>query len=174
MEQPMSRAAFFARAVALLLLIAATGYALGRWAVKPLRCTYAASTGVAVIDASPPGDPNAKRVALTTRSALKQCDCVTPPDAIIAIARAAAASANGEPGAAISQYRQALLIDRRPELYFQLSLLQHEVLDHEGSVDSMVRACAFDPATINGIPFADLRQQTEQRLREKYGADWIP
>ena len=170
----MSHLVVIARGLALLLLVAATGYSLDRWAFRPLRCTYAASTGASALDREEQTDYGTRRLALRIRADLEGCQCVSPPDSRIAMTLGAAAEASGDPRTAIAEYQRALLIDRRPEIYFHLGLAQQETLDRAAAIDNIVRACAFDPARLSDIPYDEVRKETEQRLRDTYGPDWVP
>ena len=161
------------RAIALLLLGAATVYALERWTLHPLRCTYAASTGAAMLEQSNPSDYRTRRAAHQLRVELEGCQCVSPPDVGTLMARAAAAQDDGDRIAAIAEYQNALRIDRRPEIYLRLGLLQHETGNDDDALNNLVRACAFNPAQLGDIPDDVLRLETQRRIRAAYGEEWI-
>jgi hypothetical protein len=168
----MSRAITAVRGAALLLLIASTVYSLDRWTVKPLRCGHAASLGAAALDRES-APFQARRLAGQIRADLQGCTCVTPPDASIPMTLGAAAEASDDPRTAIAEYQRALQLDRRPEIYFHLGLMQQETLNRS-ALENIVRACAFDPARVADIPYEDMRKETEQRLRAMYGPGWVP
>jgi hypothetical protein len=160
------------RAIALLLLGAATVYAIERSTFHPLRCTYAASTGAAMLDHADPADYHTRRAAHQLRIDLEACPCVSPPDVSIPMTRAAAAEVDGDRPTAIAEYQNALRLDRRPEIFFQLGLLQHETGNDNDGMNNLVRACAFNPALAD-IPDDALRLETQRRVRAAYGEDWI-
>ena len=162
------------RGVALLLLIAATLYALDRWSLQPLRCGHAASLGAAALSRSTPSVYQAQRLTRQLRADLEGCECLSPPDANIPMTLGAAAETSDDPRTAIAEYERALLIDRRPEIYFHLGLAQQETLNRTAALENIVRACAFDPSRLDDIPYDEMRKETEQRLRDMYGADWVP
>jgi tetratricopeptide (TPR) repeat protein len=173
-EGRVTRVSIVARAAALLVLIAATAYALQRFVAKPMRCVYAATIGAARLDAR--GDRRDSATLLLAgrvRTALRDCDCISPPDARVFLTRGGAAEILGDPRAAIADYRRALAIDHRPELYFNLGLAQLDALDREGAIDSLVTACAFDPARLAEIPYDEIRDETRRRIVARYGADWL-
>ena len=170
----MSRGITVVRGAALLLLVAATVYALDRWALNPLRCGHAASLGAAALDRESPALLQTQRLARQIRADLQGCACVTPPDASIPMTLGAAAEASDDPGTAIAEYQRALQLDRRPEIYFHLGLMQQETLNRSAALENIVRACAFDPARLADIPYEDMRKETEQRLRDTYGPGWVP
>ncbi|MEA2326112.1 MAG: hypothetical protein QOE68_1071 [Thermoanaerobaculia bacterium] len=161
------------RAIGLLLLLAATAYAIERWTLHPMRCTYAASTGAVMLERADPADYRVRRAAHQLRVELEDCQCVSPPDVAIPMTRAAAAEVDGDRVAAIAEYQNALRVDRRPEIYFHLGLLQHETGNDNDAIDNLARACAFNPALIADIPYDALRLETQRRVRDKYGNDWI-
>jgi tetratricopeptide (TPR) repeat protein len=161
------------RAIALLLLGAATVYAIERWTLDPLRCTYAASIGSAMLEFADPADYRTRRVARQLRNELANCQCVSPPDVGVFMTRAAAAENDGDRTAAIAEYQNALRIDRRPEIYFHVGLLQHETGNERDAIANLARACAFNPALAADIPDESLRFETRRRVRAEYGDDWI-
>ncbi len=80
----MSRALLIVRIASLLVVSAATAYALDWWVLVPLRCSHAASVGAAEIDeAGDAADYATQRVVRRVGAKLQGCDCVTPPDARI-------------------------------------------------------------------------------------------
>lgn len=169
----MSRGITIVRCAGLLLLVAATVYALDRLTITPLRCGHAASLGAAALDRESPAPFQAQRLARQIRDDLQGCGCVTPPDATIPMTLGAAAEASDDPRTTIAEYQRALQLDRRPEIYFHLGLMQQATLN-PSAIENIVRACTFDPARLADIPYDDMRKETEKRLRETYGQDWLP
>lgn len=161
------------RAIALLLLGAATVYAIERWTLDPLRCTHVASIGAAMLEGGESADYRIRRAAHQLRIDLERCRCISPPDVGIPMTRAAAADVDGDRATAIIEYQNALRIDRRPEVYFQLGLLQHETGHDDDAVNNLVRACAFNPALFAEIPDDALRINIQRRVRDEYGEKWI-
>jgi len=161
------------RTIALLLLGAATVYAVERWTLDPLRCTHVASTGAEMLEHVDAADYRTVRAAHQLRIDLERCRCISPPGVGIPMTRATAADVDGDRAAAIAEYQNALRIDRRPEIYFQLGLLQHEIGRDNDAMNNLVRACAFNPALLADIPDDALRSDIQRRLRGEYGADWI-
>ncbi len=169
----MSRGLLIVRFALLLVVTAATAYALDLWVLVPLRCSHAASVGAAEIDEA--GDAagyTTQRVVRRVGANLQGCDCVTPPDARIFFVRGAAAQGGGDLQTAIADYRRALEIDRRPEIYLHLGFAQLDASDRAAAIENLVRACAFDPSRLGAVD-DNLRQEIEQRLRARYGAEWV-
>ncbi len=174
MAQLVSHIMVIARAMALLLLCAATGCALHRWAWIPLRCAHAASVGGAALEAAAQRGEYEKQILVRrVRADLEGCARISPPRVAIPFTLGAAAEVTGDPRTAIAEYERALRIDRRPEIYFRLGLVQLQALEHSAGIESLTRACAFDPALLAEIPYKEVKQEVEQQLLAKYPPDWI-
>ena len=158
-----------ARAIAFAALLAATVGLFDRGVVHPLRCSRAASFGAARLEGG-----ETLIGTLGIRADLASCACVTPPEAIVPIARGAAARVLGDSRAAVAEYQRALAIDRRPEIYFQLGLAQLANRDRPAGIESLTRACAFDPARLSEIADPDARRDVRLRLAARYGPGWVP
>jgi tetratricopeptide (TPR) repeat protein len=74
---------------------------------------------------------------------------------------------------AIEWYQRALAIDRRPEIYLGLGLEQLKAGRRQEAIESLTLACAFAPAMLDSIDDGIARQQVQQRIKERYGADWL-
>ncbi len=169
----MRRGLLIGRSVLLLLLIAATAWALDRWTVLPLRCSHAASVGAADLDnASDTADYRPEALARRINASLEGCNCVSPPDARICFVRGAVAQGGGDLTSAIADYRNALEIDRRPEIYLHLGLAQLQTSDRSTGLENLVRACAFDPSRLGAIG-ESLRREIKASIRARYGPGWI-
>lgn len=155
------------RIAAVVLLTAGAALAIARWVIHPLRCSRAASFGAAALEVN-----DTPAAARGIRAELASCTCVTPPDVLIPVALGAAAKAEGDPPVAIAEYQHALEIDRRPEIYFQLGLAQLEAGDRPAALESLVRACAFDPARLTDIYDAEIRREATQVIQRGYGSGW--
>ena len=170
----MKAAPFIARGAAIVLLLAVTIHSLEQWVLLPLRCMHAASNGQTALEMfGQRTDFEARRQARRVHAELEECECVSPPDARIPTTRGAAAEMSGDLREAITDYQRALLINRRPEIYFRLGLAQLDVLDHPAALGNLTRACAFDPQLIAEIPYRDVAVEIRERLRSRYGQDWI-
>jgi tetratricopeptide (TPR) repeat protein len=163
-----------ARLSALLVLLTATGYALHRWALLPMRCVHAASLGRAELESDIVGsDSDARRMAYRIHSELEGCESASPPDVNILVTRGAAAELYGDRKAAIADYSSALLINRRPEIYLRLGLVLLDNLNQAEAITNLTRACAFDPSMLEEVPYEEVRSEIRRRLLATYPADWI-
>jgi tetratricopeptide (TPR) repeat protein len=154
------------RALALVLLAAATLAAIHRWTLQPFRCARAAVQGGAALDrAQSRADSVKLRVAREVRAGLGPCECVSPTDVRVFYTLARASATLGDHRGAIAGYRRALAIDRRPEIYFALGMAYLETHDRSAAVENFARAAAFDPARLEDIPFGEVREETKARMR---------
>lgn len=143
------------RLLALVALLAATALALHRFAIAPLICARATSRASAELDL-----PQPRQAALRAVAALS--DCAPTVRGLFTVAQAQ--SILGDRHAAIATYQRALEIDRRPEIYFALGMEQLELLDRPAAIRNLARACAFDPARLQDIPYRDVRREVRMRI----------
>jgi tetratricopeptide (TPR) repeat protein len=161
----------FLRGVALLLIVVATVGALSRFVILPLHCARAASEASAAMEAGGERDDyRTRRVARWAHETLDGCDRTWPLDVRVPFAQGVASQGSGDPKTAVIEYERALAIDRRPEIYFALGLAQLDTLDRNGAIDSLVRACAFDPSRLAQISDEQLRNETQRRIVALYGS----
>ncbi|HYM61680.1 MAG TPA: hypothetical protein VEZ11_12405 [Thermoanaerobaculia bacterium] len=152
------------RVAAAMLLAGAAAYTLDRLCVEPLRCARAASAGATSLDALVRSDDLNRRVAYTILANLRPCECLTPSDTRILATRGAAFAVAGDARSAIADYRAALATERRPEVYLELGLAQLDAFDRAGAIDSLTRACAFDPSRLSDIPYEEIRNEVKRRF----------
>lgn len=171
----MSRGALSVRVVALLLLGAATGWALHRLVILPMRCARTASLGANALDAGANLSPFAQQfLATRVRESLAGCACVTAREAHIAFIAGGVSSKLGDYTSAIAEYQRALATERRPEIYFGLGMAQLNAMQRAAGVESLTRACTFDPSRLADVPYQDVRDEIERRMRATYGPGWVP
>lgn len=163
------------RVTALLALAAAT-IALLRWTVYlPLVCEENATRSIAILDAAAYGTDAAREAAARrAESYLRGCECLEGTDFNIAYARGYAYRYRGDPQSAIREFRRALSVDRRPEIYLALGLAQLDAFDRPGAMESFVAAGAFAPDRLDEIPYKDVRREAQRRIRAVYGEHWVP
>jgi tetratricopeptide (TPR) repeat protein len=163
------------KAVVLLAIGAATIASL-RWTVYlPLVCEANSTLAIEVLDAAEVGSDAARHAAARrAESYLQGCDCFERTDFKIAYARGIAYRYRGDMQAAITAFRRALAVDRRPEIYLALGLTQLDAMDRPGAIESFVAAGSFAPARLAEIPYGDIRSEAERRIRAMYGEHWVP
>jgi O-antigen ligase len=160
------------RIAGVLLIAAAAAYSLYQVVYVPLRCARAASVGAAALG-STHGDAAIQREADRVRASLRGCECVSAREAHIPFMLAGVLTTLDDNRAAIAEYERALTIEQRPEIYFDLGMAHLAVLERDAAIANLTRACAFDPARLADIPYPDIRDEIERRLRATYGADWV-
>jgi len=156
------------RLLALVLLAASTVYALHRLVYVPLHCARIASISAANVEASP-----TRETAARARDDLLACRSVTAREAHVAFILGGVFAVLGDDRSAAGEFERALTIERRPEIYFALGMARFGLLQRDAAIDSLTRACAFDPSRLADIPYGDVRMEVERRLRSTYGAGWI-
>ena len=163
------------KVIALLALAAATIVSL-RWTVDlPLVCEKNATRAIGLLNAAENGSDAARRAAARrAEDDLQQCECLERTDFKIAFARGLAYRYRGDTQGAIREFRTALTVDRRPEIYLALGLTQLDAIDRAGAIESFIAVGSFAPARLEEIPYADVRQEAKQRVRAAYGAEWVP
>ncbi len=67
---------------------------------------------------------------------------------------------------AIATLRQALLVDRRPEIYIAIGTLLVELGRMDEAVDHFVTAGRFSPARVKYIASPEARRRVEERLQQ--------
>ena len=75
--------------------------------------------------------------------------------------------------ASIAWYERALTIDRRPEIYLGLGVMQLRAGQREDGLRNLTLACAFAPDMLDGIEDGAARDEVKRRISAKYGADWL-
>ena len=162
------------RSAALMALIAATAFLLVRHVAVPFLCQHMAAVGATRLDWSMEQSTLvSERVARGMLGPLRSCASDSPWESSVHLTLGRVADAAGDHAMAISEYQQALVTDRRPEIYLALGLAQMASLDRPGAIASLVRACAFDPSRLVDIPYDDVRAEVTSALKKRYGKHWI-
>ena len=163
------------RIVALLVLAAATLAALRYAVLLPLLCEARVTRALDALDAAADRNDVVQHAASRfVSSSLHGCGCAEPFDFKLTYAHGSAARYRGDAREAVRLYERALLLDRRPEIYLDLGMAQLDALDRDSAIASFVAAVAFDPARLERIPYRDVRNETAERIRARFGASWLP
>lgn len=164
----------FLKVVALVAIGAATVATL-RWTVDlPLACEVNSTRAIDELDAAIDGSEAAKLAAARRADAyLHGCECYERTDFKIAYARGLAYRYQNATRDAIPAFRRALAADRRPEIYIALGLTQLDAMDRPAAIESFVAAGSFAPARLAEIPYKDVREEAQRRVRAIYGEQWV-
>ncbi|PYQ47812.1 MAG: hypothetical protein DMF59_17855 [Acidobacteria bacterium] len=136
------------RAVAIVITLLATIYAIDVWVVLPYECNLNVKRGMKRItsfESLPQGSLEAVRLARLTADELEPCVLRTGSNIGADMVLAASYRVVGQPRRALEVYELALEYDRRPELYFNLGQVQAELGDQLSAVRNFTTACLYDP-----------------------------
>lgn len=100
---------------------------------------------------------------------LRKCVLACPADVDMYMTLALHYRLMGRLSEAIESYRKALEYDQRPELFFNLGLVQLELDQRQAALENLVTACRFDIYYADDIPDPELRQQVVAEV-ERYRA----
>lgn len=141
-----------ARVAAILIVTAAALFAIDKACVEPLRCARAAHRESA--------------------AELSTCACGAS-NVEVCTAKATLLAVGGDAKSAVAMWREALEVDRRPEIYFALGMDALDAFDRRAGVEALAWACSFDPRRLKDIPYDDVRSEVTQRIVAGRGRDWI-
>ena len=110
------------------------------------------------------------RASINARSnltALDPCLKAVPDDVGLYMLAAANDRLIGRFDDAATMYRKALQYDRRPELYYNLGLMELAMNQHQAAVADLVTAVCFSRAYISDLP-PDVQTEIKEVLRLRY------
>jgi hypothetical protein len=150
--------------------------AINRVAYQPWRCSVMRRTlEPATLLLWERHDLSVRARARENAAMARACISVTPYDSAPYMIAAANDRLAGDSITAAAMYEGALRFDRRPEIYFDLGLMQLERARIADAEESFVKAGSFDPYTILDIPPEDVRVRVMQRVgKDHYFAWWGP
>lgn len=145
---------------------AAGVYAFYLFCVLPYRCNRIKnarilSTEYAYAHA---GTPEGSVQAQRNLAALQECMRPTCRDVSLDMIAAANDRVLGRYDEAISLYRDALRLDRRPELYANLAVAEAAAGDRGAAREDLLRASLFSPWAIRSVEDGQLRQEVLKQL----------
>ncbi len=106
--------------------------------------------------------PEAPRVAARARRAIvemERCIASCPTNIDMYMTLALHDRLIGRFDHASAMYREALKYDRRPELFFNLGLVELEMRRRQSALLALSKACSFDIFYANDIPDVNLREE---------------
>jgi tetratricopeptide (TPR) repeat protein len=149
-----------------LAVVVAGGYAFYIFCVLPYRCNriknaYIRSTELAYDHM---GTPEGSLQAQRNLAALSACMRFTCRDVSLDMIAAANYRVLGRNDESVSQYRDALRLDRRPELFVNLAAAENANGDRVAALNDSLRAGLFSPWTVRSIEDGQLRQEVVRQL----------
>lgn len=154
------------RRVIAIALLAGCGYAFYLFCVLPYRCNRIKKVGTASAEyaynrgGSPDGSIQARR----NLAALSPCMGPTCRDVTLNMIAAANNRVLGRYDEAVNLYREALQLDRRPELYANLAAAEAAAGDRNAARSDLLRAALFSPVTLRYVDDGLLRDEVMQQL----------
>lgn len=118
--------------------------------------------------------PNGLTVMMEARQAIaimQQCIAACPTDVDMYMTLAAHDRVLGRLQHAADMYGQALKYDRRPELFFNLGVVQLEMNQRDAAIVTLTTACSFDIRYADDIPDPNVREAvlTAVQLKKERG-----
>jgi len=153
------------RAISALAFAAALA-GIYRWAVLPYHCNIAKRPLVARTDAiaDERRDDIARAYAREALKELRPLRRACPRDLDLLMMEAANLAAMAHPDEAIATYREALAVEKRPEIYFHLAKVEYAAGHVEEAVRDGALAVWFRPFLIADVDNPVLRAAIEQRV----------
>jgi len=159
--------------VAAIVIGAMAIAAIGRVSYQPWRCSVMRRRlEPATLRLWERHDSSVRSQARENAAMARACVGVTPYDSAQYMLAAANDRLAGDIGAAAAMYQTALRYDRRPEIYFDLGLMQLDLARTADAEESFVQAGSFDPFTILEIPPDDVRNRVMQRVGQDHYFTW--
>lgn len=165
------------RKLVALATVVAGAYAFYAFCLLPYRCNRLKNALIRPSERAfqRAGTPEGSIAARQNLAALQECMRASCRDVsldMIAAANYRVISRNQE---AIALYRDALRLDRRPEIYLNLAATEIAAGDRSGARVEMVRAAMFNPWMIGAIDDGLLRREVVNEViaRRPENADFI-
>jgi hypothetical protein len=134
-----------------VMLLAAVGIALHQLCVQPYQCNKIKKRSEihTARDFEDQDSVTAIRSARDTLAAISRCECACDID--IYMVRAANYRILNRLGDAEREYSAALRCDRRPEIYYNLGMVQLQLGKRDLAIDNLVTAVYFNPYIIGEV-----------------------
>jgi hypothetical protein len=149
----MERAVKAVRVVAVALILSGTIVAIRQYCIVPYQCNVTAKRVQVLTERlSGKSDLDVRIDARENLDLLQPCQKCFAANVAYLMIKAANEGAIQRYAAAEATYRQALNVDRRPELYLNLGLTQLNLGHTAEGTQSLLTACRFSFAMIVDIP----------------------
>jgi len=114
--------------------------------------------------------PDAPQVATKARDAIvemERCIVACPTDIDMYMTRALNDRLIGRFEHAEDMYREALKYDRRPELFFNLGIVQLEMKQRQAAIITLTKACSFEIRFADAIPDLSVREEVVSAVQQQ-------
>lgn len=157
---------FLLRILIVLLAAFACGWAIVRWSIDPMRCNAAVTKLTRRTNAVETIANDYERIARARRNLEELRALRCPLDVRVPMLIGTNEEYLGQYDDAVAAYRDALRVDRRPEIYVAIAdarLLQGNI---DEAVENYVTAAQFNPFIIENI----MSDEISRRVKERIGA----
>jgi O-antigen ligase/predicted negative regulator of RcsB-dependent stress response len=167
--RPRRLPAALSLALVVVVLIGAA-FLIGRSALQPWQCNLTekqiqARTSLTYDSVADP--VQASRNAHENLAALEPCMDAAPNDVALYMLAAANQRLLGRDADAAAMYRRALQYDRRPELYYNLGVVELQLHQRDAAIADLLTAVSFSRAYLQDLP-VDVQAEVRDALRRQY------
>ncbi len=153
-----------------LVVVIGAAFLISRIALKPWQCNLTekeiqARTSLTYDSVADPIQTS--RNAHENLAALEPCLDVAPHDIALYMLAAANQRLIGRDADAATMYRRALQYDRRPELYYNLGVVELQLHQRDAAIADLLTAVSFSRAYLHDLP-ADVQAEVSDALRRRY------
>jgi tetratricopeptide (TPR) repeat protein len=164
-----------ARILAAGVIGAVSLFALRSCVVIPAQCMTRVKTVEDQTRLALEASGNFQAVVLARQNidVLRRCENHYPLDVNVYMLEGANFQIMQQLDRASAAYEKALRIDRRPEIYFNLGVVQLELKDREKARANFISAVTFAPTMLEEIPDITIREEVKAEIVRKFGEDWL-
>src|ERR1019366_4501766 len=153
-----------------LVVVIGAAFLISRIALKPWQCNLTEKeiqvrTSLTYDSVADPIQTS--RYAHENLAALEPCIEVSPHDIALYMLAAANQRLIGRDADAATMYRRALQYDRRPELYYNLGVVELQLHQRDAAIADLLTAVSFSRAYLRDLP-ADVQAEVSDALRRQY------
>jgi tetratricopeptide (TPR) repeat protein len=154
------------RRLTAIAIVAACAYAFYVFCVLPYRCNRIKNAHILPTEYAyaHAGTPEGSLRAQRNLEELRECMRPTCRDVSLDMIAAANDRVLGRYDEAVRLYRDALRLDRRPEIYVNLAAAEAAAGDRGSAREDLLRAILFSPWAIRSIEDGQMRQEAVQQL----------
>jgi O-antigen ligase len=156
--------------VFVLVIVIGAAFLINRIALQPWQCNLTEKqvqerTSLTYDSVTDP--IQASRNARVNLAALEACMDAAPNDVALYMLAAANDRLIGRDADAATMYRRALQYDRRPELYYNLGVVELQLHQRDAAIADLLTAVSFSRAYLQDLP-VDVQAEVKDGLRRQY------
>jgi tetratricopeptide (TPR) repeat protein len=104
---------------------------------------------------------------------LRRCENHYPLDVNVYMLEGANYQIMSQLPRASEAYEKALRIDRRPEIYFNLGIVELEMKNRDRARTNFMSAVTFAPKLLEEVPDITIREEVKAEIVKTFGEDWL-